>query len=118
MGLIVYGIKNCDSMKKAFQWLNNEGVIFTFVDFKQAPPTADQISTWLLGAGDNLVNNRSRTYYQLPDETKMNFAGPVRLAAILIQPTLIKRPLLVNGSAMTVGFDPSAWIKIPHLLTN
>ncbi|MDB4021092.1 Spx/MgsR family RNA polymerase-binding regulatory protein [Litorivicinus sp.] len=118
MGLIVYGIKNCDSMKKAFQWLNNAGIMFTFIDFKQTPPTADQISTWLSGAGDNLVNNRSRTYRQLPDAIKMDFAGPVRLAAIVNQPSLIKRPLLVNGPVMTVGFDPNAWIKIPNLLTN
>ena len=56
MTLTVYGIRNCDSMKKAFQWLEAKGVAYHFVDFKKEPPSADVVEAWLEGVGDALVN--------------------------------------------------------------
>lgn len=117
MALTVYGIKNCDSMKKAFQWLDAENIGYTFVDFKKDPPSAEQIDRWLEGVGDALVNTRGPSYRQLPEDIKNQFSGAVRIDAIDAKPTLIKRPLLVNGDAMTVGFDPGHWATIPHLLS-
>ena len=116
MALTVYGIKNCDSMKKAFQWLEANGLAYDFVDFKKGPPTATQVDAWLQVVGDALVNTRGPSYRQLPDEIKNQFAGQTRIQAIVDKPTLIKRPLLVNGDAMTVGFDPDQWLTIPNLL--
>jgi Spx/MgsR family transcriptional regulator len=117
MSLTVYGIKNCDSMKKAFQWLDAEAIPYTFIDFKTSPPTADLISTWLEVVGDRLVNTRGPSYRQLPDALKAEFRGQARIDAIVAKPTLIKRPLLVNGQSMTVGFDPTHWAEVPGLLT-
>jgi len=117
MALMVYGIKNCDSMKKAFQWLDAENIAYTFVDFKKDPPSVEQIDCWLEGVGDALVNTRGPSYRQLPEDIKNQFSGAVRVDAIAAKPTLIKRPLLVNGDAMTVGFDPDHWATIPHLLS-
>lgn len=118
MTLTVYGIKNCDSMKKAFQWLDHQGIAYQFVDFKVTQPTAAQIQTWLDGVGDALVNTRGPSYRQLPEEVRADFSGDTRIQAILDKPTLIKRPLLVNGATMTVGYAPEAWIAQPNLLTD
>ena len=116
MALTVYGIKNCDSMKKAFHWLEANGVAYDFVDFKKDPPSADAVEAWLDGVGDALVNSRGPSYRQLPDDVKNQFTGTTRIQAIVDKPTLIKRPLMVNGLAMTVGFDPDRWTAIPNLL--
>ena len=56
MTLTVYGIKNCDSMKKTFQWLDANGIAYDFVDFKKQPPSADVVERWLRDVGDTLVN--------------------------------------------------------------
>ena len=116
MALTVYGIKNCDSMKKAFQWLEANGVTYNFVDFKQNPPSGFADEAWLDGVGDALVNTRGPSYRQLPDDVRNQFTGTTRIQAIVDKPTLIKRPLMVNGRAMTVGFDPDQWTTIPNLL--
>ena len=116
MALTVYGIKNCDSMKKAFQWLEAKRVAYDFVDFKKDPPSADAVEAWLDDVGDALVNTRGPSYRQLPDDVKNRFTGTTRIQAIVDKPTLIKRPLMVNGRAMTAGFDPDQWTTIPNLL--
>jgi arsenate reductase len=116
MALTVYGIKNCDSMKKSFQWLEANGVTYDFVDFKQDPPSTEAVEAWLKGVGDALVNTRGPSYRQLSDEVKNQFTGQTRVQAIVDKPTLIKRPLMVNGDAMTVGFNPDQWATIPNLL--
>ena len=117
MTLKVYGINNCDSMKKAFQWLNSKGIAYKFVDFRKEPPEETQILEWLNEIGDSLVNKRGPSYRQLPEDVKETFSGQTRIDAIITKPTLIKRPLLVNGMAMTVGFNPVHWTQIPDLLT-
>lgn len=118
MTLTVYGIKNCDSMKKAFQWLTEQGIAYEFVDFKVTPPTRAQVELWLTHVGDALVNTRGPSYRQLPDNVREAFIGDARIDAIVAKPTLIKRPLLVRGHTMTVGFNPEAWQTLPHLLTD
>lgn len=118
MALIVYGINNCDSMKKAFHWLDGNRISYSFVDFTKAPPEETQILSWISGVGDSLVNKRGTSYRQLSDAVKESFKGQTLVNAIITKPTLIKRPLLVNGMTMTVGFDPNRWTKTPNLLTN
>ena len=103
-------------MKKAFQWLEANGVAYDFVDFKKEPPSADVVEAWLEGVGDALVNTRGPSYRQLPDIVKNQFTGTIRIQAIVDKPTLIKRPLMVNGHVMTVGLHPDQWITIPNLL--
>ncbi len=117
MTLTVYGIKNCDSMKKAFQWLEAENISYTFVDFKKDPPSPEQIEHWLEGVGAALVNTRGPSYRQLPENVRNQFSGAVRVDAITAKPTLIKRPLMVNGDTMIVGFNPDHWATIHHLLS-
>jgi len=116
MTLVVYGIKQCDTMKKAFQWLDAAQIPYQFVDFKTHPPSNGLVETWLEALGDALVNTRGTSYRQLPEAIRGDFRGAVRVRAIVEKPTLIKRPLLVNGSSMTVGFAPGIWGTIPGLL--
>ena len=116
MALTIYGIKNCDSMKKTFQWLDANGIAYDFVDFKKQPPSADVVEKWLRDVGDTLVNTRGPSYRQLPERIKDNFRGNTRSQAIIDKPTLIKRPLISNTGATTVGFDPDRWTTIPKLL--
>ena len=116
MDLRVYGIKNCDSMKKTFQWLNVRSINYIFIDFKTTALTKIQISEWLEGIGNSLVNTRGKSYRQLDEATKANFTGQTRLDAIVRQPTLIKRPLLVRGDIMIVGFLPKIWTQTANLL--
>ena len=118
MALIIYGINNCDSMKKAFHWLNSNRIVYSFVDFTKEPPTEAQILSWLSSVGDSLVNKRGKSFHQLSDAVKESFSGQTLINAIMTKPTLIKRPLLVNGMTMTVGFDSNRWTKTPNLLTN
>ena len=118
MALIIYGINNCASMKKAFHWLNANCILYSFVDFTKEPPNETQILYWLSSVGDSLVNKRGKSFRQLSDAVKESFSGQTLINAIMTKPTLIKRPLLVNGMTMTVGFDPSRWTKTPNLLTN
>ena len=116
MALTVYGIKNCDSMKKTFQWLDANGIAYAFVDFKKEPPSADLVEQWIRDVGDTLVNTRGPSYRRLPEKIKDNFTGKIRIQAIVDKPTLIKRPLMSSTGAMTVGFDPDRWANIPNLL--
>ena len=118
MTLTVYGIKNCDSMKKTFQWLDANEIFYDFVDFKKQPPSADVVEQWLRDVGDSLVNTRGPSYRQLPEHIKDNFTGRNRIQAIVDKPTLIKRPLMSNTGATTVGFDPDRWATIPNLLND
>lgn len=118
MTLTVYGIKHCDSVKKALRWLDAEGISYQFVDFKTDTPSAEQVRAWLQGVGDSLVNTKGTSYRQLPESLRSDFTGESRVRAIVEQPTLIKRPLLVNGGAMAVGFSPDSWKAHPDLLTD
>ena len=116
MTLTVYGIKNCDSMKKTFQWLDANGIAYDFVDFKKQPPSADVVEQWLRDVGDSLVNTRARVTDSYRGD-KDNFTGRTRIQAIVDKPTLIKAALDEQHGATTVGFDPDRWTTIPNLLS-
>lgn len=118
MTLKVYGIKNCSSMKKTFCWLNAKSIRYTFIDFKITAPTALEIELWLDKVGDSLINKRGTTYRQLPGEIKANFTGQTRLDTLHHHPTMIKRPLLINGDIILVGFLPDLWTRTENLLTD
>ncbi len=98
----MYGIKNCDTVKKAQKFLNVQGVDFEFVDFRQTPIDIQTLQSFVDGVGwDKLINKRSTTYRQLSDKEKQNLS----LALVLKNPTLIKRPVLVTKDNINVGFD-------------
>lgn len=110
----IYGIPNCDTVKKARQWLADHHVDYEFVDFKKTPPEASLIERWLQDISlDVLLNKRGTTWRKLSDEQKQaaeNREGAVKL--MVAQPSLIKRPVLdVNGRCYA-GFQTASYESV------
>ncbi len=102
----MYGIKNCDTIKKARKYLDNNNVKFEFVDFRDQPINEKILQGFVDAVGwDKLINKRSTTYRNLTDVQKAN----ITLALTLKSPTLIKRPVLVTSAGISVGFSEKAY---------
>ena len=101
----LYGINNCDTVKKARNWLEANNRDYTFHDFRTDGITAAQVQYWVETLGwEILVNKRSTTWKQLDEDTKLNLNNSSVVDVILASPTLIKRPLLELNGALSVGF--------------
>ena len=102
----LYGIPNCDSVRKARGWLETQQIDYQFVDFKETPPDVSQLSDWLRAVGvAQLVNRRSTTYRQLPETDKNALENGEVASTLANHPTLIKRPVLVWQGDVAVGFS-------------
>lgn len=110
---ILYGLKNCDSVKKARRWLEDKGVAYHFHDFRGDGLSKDQLQLWLARVGsETLINNRSTTWKQLNDADKKLAMSETASAVVLANPTLIKRPVLEYDDQMMVGFSPEEYEKL------
>jgi len=110
---ILYGIKNCDSVKKAKKWLEQENVPYQFHDFRSDGFSAALLQELLcLTDLTTLLNKRSTTFRNLTDEVKNNLTDEVMAELILAQPTLIKRPLLKHNQDLLVGFKDSQYQQV------
>lgn len=109
----LYGIKNCDTIKKARKWLELHNIDYQFIDHRADGLSAHNLQHWLDTLGwEQLVNKRSTTYRALSDADKANL-GPATASALLeANPTLIKRPLLDNNSELHVGFKDTQYADI------
>ena len=106
----VYGIKNCDTMKKAFAWLEANGVDYEFVDYKKDGVAAGLLPDWNARAGwQQLLNTRGMMWRRLSDDERADVDEAKSLALMAEYPTLIKRPLLDAGNELLVGFDPERY---------
>ncbi len=104
--LKMYGIKNCDSVKKAQKFLTAHHLDFEFIDFRENPISKEVLQGFVDAVGWNqLINKRSTTYRQLTDDEKLN----ITLELTLKNPTLIKRPVLQNNSEIRVGFSEKTY---------
>ena len=111
--ITVYGIKNCDTVKKARKWLEEQGIDYQFHDFREDGVERDAVAAWLDELGwQKLVNKRSTTWKTLDEQTRQNMDEKMALEAIVAQPTLIKRPLLDTGKARFTGFNVANYEKI------
>jgi len=109
----LYGIKNCDTVKKARKWLETESIEYSFHDFRQDGLSRDQVSAWLQELGwEKLVNKRSTSWKALTQSVRDSMSDETALQAILEQPTLIKRPLLDTGKDRHNGFSAAIYSKI------
>jgi arsenate reductase len=111
MSIVLYGIPNCDTVKKARAWLADQGVAYTFHDFKKLGVPQDRLDAWIAEAGwEKLVNRQGTTWRKLPpeDQARVTDADSAR-ALLLAQPSVIKRPVVEWGSRTTVGFDSGTW---------
>ncbi|MDN3640400.1 Spx/MgsR family RNA polymerase-binding regulatory protein [Simiduia curdlanivorans] len=107
----LFGIKNCDTVKKAQAWLKQHEVAYSFHDFRSDGLTDAQVRGWHKELGDELLNRRSTTWKQLTDAQKRE-AEVDPVALILANPTLIKRPLLDTGATRYVGFKPAQYAQL------
>ncbi len=109
-GTILFGIKNCDTVKKARKWLETHQIEYHFHDFKTDGLSKDQLQSWLdtLGA-EELINTRSTTWRQLTQKDQELAMGKAATAVVLANPTVIKRPVLSHGDQTLVGFRQEAY---------
>ncbi len=110
---IIYGIKNCDTMKKAFTWLEQRGVSYTFHDYKKSGADSEALKDAIKTHGwENVINRRGTTWRALPDTVKDNMDENGAVKAALENPSLIKRPLLVHSGKIHLGFSPESYNEI------
>jgi arsenate reductase len=109
----IYGIKNCDTMKKARSWLDKHGVTYTFHDYKTQGVAASDLEKWIKAAGwETVLNRAGTTFRKLPDKDRENLTEKKAIALMLGQPSMIKRPVLDVGSKITVGFKPETYASV------
>ncbi|HET8543101.1 MAG TPA: ArsC family reductase [Pseudolabrys sp.] len=111
MSVTIYGIKNCDTMKKARAWLDKHGVDYAFHDYKTAGIERAQLEQWSKKVGwEILLNRAGTTFKKLPDKEKDGITQAKALALMLKQPSMIKRPVLeARGGKLLVGFKPEQY---------
>lgn len=110
--ITLYGIKNCDTVKKARDWLAKNNIEYRFHDFRVDGLSEDQVKNWITEIGlEALVNKRSTTWKELDNATKDGFNEKNAAAVIAENPTLIKRPLLDNGKQKHIGFKDVEYAK-------
>jgi arsenate reductase (glutaredoxin) len=108
----LYGIKNCDTMKKARSWLDNQGVRYEFHDYKASGIDAATLGRWAGQVGwETLLNRAGTTFRKLSDAQKAELGERKALALMLEQPSMIKRPVLEMGKRILVGFSPEVYAK-------
>ena len=109
----LYGIKNCDTMKKARAWLDGRGVAFAFHDYKVAGIARETLIAWVRIAGwEALLNRAGTTFRKLADKDKEGVDEAKAIALMLAQPSLIKRPVLDVSGKLLVGFKPAEYERI------
>ena len=105
--LKVYGIKNCDTMKKALAWLDSHQVAYEFIDYKKAGVAEANLPDWAARAGwEKLLNTRGLMWKKLSDAERADVDEAKALSLMTMYPALIKRPVLDTGAKLIVGFDP------------
>ncbi|ODN43971.1 arsenate reductase [Piscirickettsia litoralis] len=109
----LYGIKNCDTVKKARKFLDNNNIDYRFHDFRQDGTSAELIEHWCqLTDWQNLLNKRSRTYRELPEATKNTMSADSIINLVCQQPTLVKRPVLNHQGQLYIGYSDKNYQEI------
>ena len=106
----VYGIPNCDTVKKARAWLDAQGIGYTFHDYKKECADPAKLREWVAAKGwETLLNRRGTTFRQLPEADKADLDAPRAIALMHKHPSAIKRPVVVYPGGLLVGFDAAEW---------
>ena len=113
MTATIYGIKNCDTMKKAFDWLKAHDVAYRFHDYRVDGIDAESVRGWCGKLGwETVLNKASTTFRELPAAEKADLDAEKAIALMAGSPTMIKRPVLVVGDTVTSGFKPAIYEDI------
>lgn len=109
----IYGIKNCDTMKKAFDWLKANGIAYDFHDYRSEGIDIDTVGDWCGKIGwEKVLNKASTTFKELPDADKAALDEEKAVALMVRLPTMIKRPMLVLEGIVTNGFKPATYTAL------
>ncbi len=109
----MYGIPNCDTVKKARTWLEKRKVEYAFHDYKKAGIDRTMLEAWVRQVGwETLLNRAGTTFRKLPDADKAGLTEKKAIALMLAQPSMIKRPVLEKKGRITVGFKPEDYVKL------
>ena len=110
---VIYGIKNCDTMKKARAFLDAKGVAYDFHDYKAQGVTAAKLKGWAKEVGwEKLLNRAGTTFRKLPDADRDNVTEAKAIELMVAQPSMIKRPVLAAGGTLLVGFRPEEYATV------
>lgn len=113
MTTTLYGIRNCDTMKKAWTWLDERGVAYGFHDYKKQGIERATLEGWIGKVGwEPLLNRAGTTFKKLPEADKQGIDQEKAIALMLAQPSMIKRPVLDVDGKLAVGFKPDAYAAI------
>ena len=112
MSVRIFGIKNCDTMKKAFAWLDANGIAYEFIDYKKTGVVERHLADWAHRAGWKvLLNTRGLMWKKLDDEERADVDEAKALTLMAKYPAMIKRPVLDTGKTLLVGFDADRYAK-------
>ena len=110
MAITLYGIPNCDTVKKALTWLDKQGIAYAFHDYKKAGVTATKLKAWCKVFGWEIVLNRAgTTFRKLPDAVKSDLDQAKAIALMTEQPSMIKRPIVEHAGGLLIGFKQPEW---------
>jgi Spx/MgsR family transcriptional regulator len=110
---VIYGIKNCDTMKKARAWLDARKIAYEFHDYKSQGIDRPHLERWVAALGwEALLNRAGTTFRKLPDAEKQGLTEGKAIALMLAQPSMIKRPVLEKDGGVLAGFRPEAFEKL------
>lgn len=111
--IAIYGIKACDTMKKARAWLDEHAVSYRFHDYKSEGLTRECLQAWVRQLGwERLLNRAGTTFRKLPEADKAPLDEQKAVALMLAQPSMVKRPVLDAGGELLVGFQPEAYDRL------
>jgi arsenate reductase (glutaredoxin) len=110
--ITIYGIRNCDTMKKARAWLEKQGVDYVFHDYKTEGIERERLEEWCKKVGwETLLNRAGTTFRKLPESEKASVDARKAVQLMLEQPSMIKRPVLDIDGKLLVGFKPEQYAK-------
>lgn len=110
MTVTIYGIKNCDTMKKARTWLEEHDVAYDFHDYKASGIDRAHLENWTQEAGwETVLNRAGTTFRKLPDDARENLDRQKAIALMLEQPSMIKRPVVEADGKLLIGFKPEIY---------
>lgn len=112
MTVTLYGIPNCDTVKKARTWLEGRGIAYAFHDYKKSGVDADLLKAWAGEVGwETLLNRAGTTFRKLPDADKADLDEAKAISLMVAQPSLIKRPVVTGAGSLLVGFKPERYAE-------
>ena len=110
MTIDLYGIPNCDTVKKARAWLGERATAYAFHDYKKEGVDPARLDRWADAAGwESLLNTRGTTFRNLPEAERADISRAKAIALMTAHPSLIKRPVVEHPDGLLVGFDPDRW---------